>query len=1106
MTSPGGQEVGRISVRVVPDTSRFRRTLERDLKAITRGLEFEVPGEADMSRFRAQVERATRNMPNASIDVDANFRRDALDQLEESLRKLESKDLGKDLLRSAADGLRAKIDLEVDPSSRRQWRSEIEDELSSLRGLAFDLEPRLLKTNSFKAEIARLNAWVKSFNQEIEVDVRVTVDRNRITRALSAGLSGLRQIAATSANAAETGLKSLVTGLRNATNTALKFGEAGAIIAAVIAVAAPAFALLTGSLVALPGALAAVAVPMGVIALGLDGITKAAETAKPAFEELKKTISDTFAQDLVPGFEKIRDRLIPALELPLQGVAQSLSSAFNGVIDTLTSGEGLNNLQRTIDNVAAGIRTATPGLQAFTDGLNQLVASLSKGFPGMGEAFTRLGESFSGWIDKITANGELERAMGNLRDTFKEIGGALGDIAKWSWDNLADPAFGEKMKQFAADLRAIINDLLPLLKSGFEDVADIINGIVNAIKAVKDAAAGFEKLTGGSAPTEARLAEQKKKWGVWSDFGINDDANVVKWYKKLFGDASEAAGQAGSDAAKQFQQNLASAAAATGGDAGALTEAINNQLTSAVNVSKEAQAAALKSAFAGDGVTDAVKAQIGTQMTGIIEQATAAVTQLGPVLQQGIDQAVLPLSTLPEKVGQAFGVLGPSISGAWTVVTQTVQAGVDQMTTAISTAFNMLPQTATTAFQGIQQSITGAFGFMVLSIGQQAGNITNAVQQAFSQIPQAIGSALGQAVQVTASTAGQIVTAFQAAMAQLPPLVQQAFAPMVQTVTDTMSQLVAAVVSGGAQVVAEVQTWPGRIQGILQGLASAASASGAAVGREFAAGIASQSGAVAAAAQQLVDAARKFFPNSPAETGPFSGSGWVDRSGEAVGSAFAQGITSSAGNVVSAAREMMQAIKDVFGSAEGLTLNFNFGAVTQQFGQMASAAKSFQTSLADTAKLNVPQFGDAADPSMKADLDMQMRQLEMERKSLEIQRAQGMGDQAAIKARLEEIRLQKLQLGLQQNQLTYAEKYGDAAGGTADHYAELSKKAQDLPTDFAKATGQQFMSDLGMSGQGLIPSLLEQGTQYIFQVANMDTALSAQQTLQRKQALGLVGR
>jgi hypothetical protein len=70
----------------------------------------------------------------------------------------------------------------------------------------------------------------------------------------------------------------------------------------------------------------------------------------------------------------------------------------------------------------------------------------------------------------------------------------------------------------------------------------------------------------------------------------------------------------------------------------------------------------------------------------------------------------------------------------------------------------------------------------------------------------------------------------------------------------------------------------------------------------------------------------------------------------------------------------------------------------------------------------------------------------------------------------------------------------------------MGEKIFKMPTDFARAIGAQFTQDLGISGQGAIPQLLEQGAQYIFQVANMDTALSAQQTLQRRQGMGLVGR
>jgi len=275
---------------------------------------------------------------------------------------------------------------------------------------------------------------------------------------------------------------------------------------------------------------------------------------------------------------------------------------------------------------------------------------------------------------------------------------------------------------------------------------------------------------------------------------------------------------------------------------------------------------------------------------------------------------------------------------------------------------------------------------------------------------------------------------------------------------------------------------------------------------------------VSAAAESLVAAARVFFPNSPAKEGPFSGSGWVDKSGEAVGEGFASGMSSSQQEVVATARALMQAVKDIFGSAEGLTLNFNMGPVTQQAEAATASVKSFGDTLAavptapldDLARVQGTGVSAADSQASRDELSRQLDLLEMERKELELQKGQVGANQAAIKARLEEIRQQKLQLGLQKDQLEYASKYGEQteeSGGKIDQfYRDMGEKIFKMPTDFARSVGSQFMSDLGISGQGAIPQLLEQGSQFIFQVANMDTALSAQQTLQRRQGQARVGR
>ncbi|SKI32492.1 hypothetical protein [Mycobacteroides abscessus] len=68
------REVGRISVRVLPDTDGFRRALKRQLEAITKGLEAKVDIAPDLDGFRQKVNAATKGM-DAHIQVHADTAR-----------------------------------------------------------------------------------------------------------------------------------------------------------------------------------------------------------------------------------------------------------------------------------------------------------------------------------------------------------------------------------------------------------------------------------------------------------------------------------------------------------------------------------------------------------------------------------------------------------------------------------------------------------------------------------------------------------------------------------------------------------------------------------------------------------------------------------------------------------------------------------------------------------------------------------------------------------------------------------------------------------------------------------------------------------------------
>uniref|UniRef100_A0AB39U284 Tape measure protein n=1 Tax=Mycolicibacterium phage Suzzy TaxID=3240811 RepID=A0AB39U284_9CAUD len=62
------------------------------------------------------------------------------------------------------------------------------------------------------------------------------------------------------------------------------------------------------------------------------------------------------------------------------------------------------------------------------------------------------------------------------------------------------------------------------------------------------------------------------------------------------------------------------------------------------------------------------------------------------------------------------------------------------------------------------------------------------------------------------------------------------------------------------------------------------------------------------------------------------------------------------------------------------------------------------------------------------------------------------------------------------------------------------------PVDFAKATGKQFLSDIGISGEGVLSRAVSEGINYVFQIGSVDEALSIKDRTESKQALSVVGR
>ncbi len=1172
MAGAGGKEVGRVSIRVVPDLDRFREDLKKKLEQVERELRGRVAVDVDArlkdsgKKLTDDIEKSTKNLKaeveakatgteklakdiqgaakgskaKVQIDVDLDrFKRRYLNKFESLITEFEANlpltvdnEELRDGFKEAEKVFKKKLSL-LDPKQDKETlaalRQDIEDfyreardfgygenllskEIRSQVKLDFDVANAKRELAEFKkkvdddfAEFKRLEFFNNLAQQKLEITLRPKIELSEINKidwdkigfSRSLAILGTGGFKAVSNSLYQVGSAAI-----NAGKAFVRLGQNGMIAVAVLALIAPALALISGGLVAIPAAFAALTVPIAAIALGLDGIKKAAESVKPQFEELRAVMSQSFEVGFTPIFKELADKLIPSLKKSLPTVSQGLTELFGGLTKTVTDPGNLGKIENTIENIGKALGRAKQGAQDFASGLIQLVSELSNKFPGLADAFNRTGKSFLEWVDKITTKdavtgvSQLDTAMKQLGDTLSRLGGLVTTFFQSGWENLSNVDFGKSMSGFVDSVDRLVNVTLPALADAFQGIATALKPVVAVVEAID---AVLNKL-GARLPQSAQQMSDSLS-GLASPNKLVFGDKVGGWIDELTGNEfSSKARAAGARLATDLSDGLAQgleAGAQIGTDffdMSQVGEAVKQQINQAINISKEDQAQALRSAFTPGGVDTAVSQQLTQQITAAIQGAKNAMANLGPELQTQIDNALLPLATIADRVGQAFSTMGPAINNAFIA-----------------------------AMAGVRNTITGLFAFMVLAIGTQTSKISNSIGEAFRGAPQqvgaalsgvvaAVGAALTPAIGVVQTVMLGIVNVVNVVGAQVAAVASATFAQFPPAVQGAMAPAIAAVGSVGQQMISTMLAFVG-----------AAESAGRAIGASFAAGIASSADLVAGAASALMAAAKAFFPQSPAEKGPFSGSGWVDNSGKAVGEGFAAGMESSVGGVVEIARVMMQQVKDVFGNAEGLVINFNFNQVAQPISQFSNsiagigtsmagalpAAQEFQQTLGQTGQ-SLAMLDSSQSKGRIEELKKSLLELEIQRKQLEAAKDTPGADQAAIKAQIEQIRNQKNLLGLERDKLTYAQKYGGQMNSTTQSYKEQINGFQQIPFDFATATGNQFMSDLGWSGQGAIPSLMQQGldyaTSFVFNVANMDDALSGQKVLQNRQMQATIGR
>lgn len=512
MAGPGGTEVGRVSVKVVPDVDGFREKVKKELEEISK-MEAEVKVTLDLTELKAQVEEI------------------------------------KALLKSIGD---------------ETVKINVKQNNSGVGGLAAD-------TKKAAAEAKKLAQSMKEALGNGE-EHRIS----RITRLME-GLGN----AATNVGQAFLGIAASIG--ESLGNQLASFGQSLTQMIVQLLIWVPLISAIVGGVTFLVGFLAAafltlpallfsIAGPIAAIALGFDGIKKAAKVLGPEIDKLKKRLSNTFAKELTPMFQAIK-AVMPQISDGLNSIAISLSKFFTALSQSFTSVEGIKLLSAALQNVNAFLNDLLPGVKAFIDTFLQ-VASIKEVFQELGGAISNVLIIVKGFFDQAVQNGQLIQGVKNFRlilqqlaslftnlltNSLKFFNGATPGIDKFftalngffnriDWEKLGK-AFGDVFKVLGDAIKDIPPQTITSITDSFvklgEAIGKLLSGksfevLIAAFQAFVDLVTFLITLTDGVLEFFAAIGDFFSGIGDWfskidlfqagSDmFGKLWDGIVEKW-------------------------------------------------------------------------------------------------------------------------------------------------------------------------------------------------------------------------------------------------------------------------------------------------------------------------------------------------------------------------------------------------------------------------------------------------------------------------------------------------------------------------------------------------------------------------------------------------
>lgn len=577
-----------------------------------------------------------------------------------------------------------------------------------------------------------------------------------------------------------------------------------------------------------------------------------------------------------------------AMSAATGSVAAEMGGTTMGAIDNFNAALGrlgASLLEESMPHLKTGITTLT----GWIDELEPKIAPLADAFgKGLGLAL----ETTVGWLERLDFSSFSSflssSGLSGAPAQFSSIGQSVKDLA---------PAFAEFAKvlpKIGPAVATLAGAGLTVVTASLSFLADNVDTLVALMPAIVAGFVAWRVASAGLA--QAQLAVRAGEVAAAPLLLANQTLRFmnVRAEQQL--------------AIAKGQATTATLVNNGAENAGLLTRARATAVLVAQRVALVATTVATRAAAAGQWLLNAAMAAnpIGLIVIALVALVAGIIWAWNNVawFRDGITAAWEWILTTSVTV---FNAVKTFIVETWNTIVTWVSEKVALFVAANVAAWNMLKTGIVTIFTAVKNFFVTIWSAIVTWVVNKVTSFVSTVVNTWNNLKSTTTSVFNLVKTTIRNVFVKIVTTVVRKVLEVKAKVENTWNMIKNRTMSIFSAVVSTVKSKIAAVVSTVKGLPGKAKSALGNLGALLKGSGKALIDGFINGIKGMIGKVKSAAKDVVGKVRDFFPFSPAKTGPFSGSGYTDRSGKALVTDFAKAMTSEVSTVRQAANSVASA-------------------------------------------------------------------------------------------------------------------------------------------------------------------------------------------------------